>query len=108
MQQNPQQQELFRAAPPLPDGLVYAPDFITVTEEAALLAAIEDLPLHEAQYKSYTAKRRIMSFGAEYDFNANELLPGPPLPEFLLPLRAHVAAWLELPAEEFAHGLVTE
>src|SRR5205814_4905771 len=66
------------------------------------------VPLHEAQYKSFTAKRRIMSFGAEYDFGAHKLLPGPPIADFLLPLREKVARWLEMPADEFAHGLLTE
>lgn len=108
MPANPKQQQLFDVAKPLPNGLVYQPDFLTEAEEAALLAEIQHLPLHEAQYKSFTAKRRIMSFGAEYDFGANKLNPGPPLAPFLLPLREKVAAWLSIPAEEFAHGLVTE
>jgi hypothetical protein len=59
---------------------VYAPDFLAAAEEASLLAAIRDLPLHEARYKQYTARRRIASFGAEYDFGQNRLLPGPDLP----------------------------
>lgn len=108
MQRNSTQHELFEAVKPLPAGLVYQPDFITEAEETTLLAEIQRLPLHEAQYKSYTAKRRIMSYGAEYDFGANKLLPGPPLPAFLMPLRDKVAAWLDIAAEEFAHGLVTE
>ena len=87
---------------------MYQPDFISATEEAALLAEIRALPLHEAQYKTFTAKRRIMSYGAKYDFSANELLPGPPLAPFLLPLREKVAAWLGMSPDEFAHGLVTE
>jgi alkylated DNA repair dioxygenase AlkB len=107
MQRNPKQQDLF-VAKPLPDGLVYQPDFLAEAEEAVLLAEIQQLPLHEAQYKSFTAKRRIMSYGAEYDFSANQLLPGPPIAPFLLPLRDKVAAWLNIPTEDFAHGLVTE
>jgi len=43
----------------LPDGLVYRPDFLSVAEESQLLAQIRALPLHEAQYKQFTAKRRI-------------------------------------------------
>lgn len=108
MQPNQKQGDLFARPSSLPDGLVYRPDFLTAAEEAALLAAICGLPLHEAQYKSFTAKRRIMSYGAEYDFGASKLLPGPPLAAFLLPLRAKVAAWLDIDSEEFAHGLVTE
>lgn len=108
MQLDPRQQKLFEVAKPLPAGLVYQPDFLTEAEETALLAEFARLPLHEAQYKSFTAKRRIMSFGAEYDFDAYKLLPGPPLAPFLLPLREKVAAWLNIPANEFAHALVTE
>lgn len=108
MYQHSGQQELFKVAQRLPNGLVYETDFLTDAEETSLLAEIKNLPLHEAQYKSYTAKRRIMSFGGEYDFGANKLLPGSPLPAFLLPLRDKVAAWLDIPAAEFAHGLVTE
>lgn len=90
-----------------PGGFRYAAEFITPAEEADLLAHIRSQPLREAEYKQYTAKRRILSFGSEYDFSANELLPGPPLPEFLLPLRGKVAAWINVPAEKFAHALLT-
>ena len=80
------QRDLFAQLPALPQGLVYQSNFVSEAEEAALLAEIRTLPLHEAPYKSFTAKRRIMSFGAEYDFGANQLLPGPPLAPFLFPL----------------------
>ncbi|HEX7045249.1 MAG TPA: alpha-ketoglutarate-dependent dioxygenase AlkB [Burkholderiales bacterium] len=104
----PGQRDLFDATPPLPEGLIYWPDFITAAEEAELLAEIERLPLREAQYKSFTAKRRIQSFGVAYDFRTNALLPGPPLPSFLMTLREKAAQWVDLPAQSFAHGLVTE
>jgi hypothetical protein len=45
-----------------------------------LLAEIRALPLEEARYRGFTAKRRIASFGAGYDFETNVLLPAPPLP----------------------------
>jgi alkylated DNA repair dioxygenase AlkB len=102
------QDDLFGATQALPPGLVYVPDFITAAEESALLGFIATLPLHEARYKEYTAKRRIASFGAEYDFGQNKLLPGPDLPEFLHPLREKAAAWVGLSAAQFRHGLVTE
>jgi alkylated DNA repair dioxygenase AlkB len=92
----------------LPDGLVYQPAFISVAEEAQLLAVIAELPFQEALYRQYTAKRRIMSYGFSYDFSHQKLDPGPPLPEFLLPLREKVAQWLGIPAPEFRHALVNE
>jgi alkylated DNA repair dioxygenase AlkB len=105
----PGQGDLFGAGPPdLPEGLVYVADFITPDQETALLEIIRDLPLHEAQYREYTAKRRTVSYGAEYDFSRNQLQPGPPVPPFLDPLRDQVGAWLGIPAADLTHALVTE
>ncbi|MGH8770529.1 MAG: alpha-ketoglutarate-dependent dioxygenase AlkB [Burkholderiales bacterium] len=102
------QAELFDGLRPVPEGLVYRLNFITQAEEASLLGAIATLPLREARYKAFTAKRRIVSFGSEYDFEKNELAPAPPLSPFLAPLRDKAADWLKLPAAAFAHALVTE
>ena len=73
-----------------------------------MLAAIQNLPLREAQYKQYTARRRTVSYGAQYDFASNTLDPAPPLPAFLFPLRDKVAKWTCLPPADFQHALVTE
>jgi alkylated DNA repair dioxygenase AlkB len=102
------QPDLFEPAPLLPEGLRYEADFLSESEEAALLDAIAALALHAARYKQYTARRRIASFGSGYDFDSNELQPAPPIPDFLLPLRARAAHWVDLPAQAFAHALVTE
>jgi alkylated DNA repair dioxygenase AlkB len=109
---NPRAQEpdLFGEAPArtLPPGLAYEPAFIGEAEEARLLAAIAGLPLHEALYKEYTARRRIVSFGAEYDFSAQQLRHAEPIPSFLDELKEKTAAWIGIPADKFAHALVTE
>ena len=102
------QGELFGITPHLPAGFVYQPDFITRDEEAALLDQIRKLPLQEAKYKEYTAKRRIMSYGASYDFSSNELIPAGPIPMFLHPLRTRIAKWVGIPASEFTHALIAE
>ncbi len=103
------QPDLFeRPAPVLPEGLEYRPDFIGADEEAALLAALRALPLHEARYKGYTARRRVASFGSSYDFDGQRLLPADPVPAFLLPLRAKAAAWIGVAPDEFASVLVAE
>jgi alkylated DNA repair dioxygenase AlkB len=88
--------------------MVYQPDFITADEEARLLDEIRRLPLTEAKYKQYTAKRRIMSYGASYDFSSNELLPAGPIPPFLDFLRERVEAWAGVPASQFTHSLIAE
>ena len=102
------QRDLFPSGSALPSGLAYVPDFVTEAEEAALLEGIAALELREAQYKEYTARRRVASFGAGYDFDANELTPAPTLAPFLLPLRMKVAAWLGVAAEDFGYALVSE
>ncbi len=92
----------------LPAGASYREDFIGVDEEAALVAVIAALPLHEARYKGYTARRRVAHFGFAYDYDDNRLLPSPPLPTSLEALRDKAAAWSgELP-EAFVGTLVAE
>jgi alkylated DNA repair dioxygenase AlkB len=102
------QHELFEAPSALPNGLVYAPEFLTESEERALLEGIAATDLREAQYKEYTAKRRVASFGAGYDFSEQELTPAPTIAPFLLPLRDRVAAWLSVPPQQFGYALVAE
>jgi alkylated DNA repair dioxygenase AlkB len=92
----------------LPSGLVLRDSFITAEEEAALLDAIRALELREAQYKEYTARRRVASFGSGFDYDANELVPAPQIAPFLLPLRDKVAAWVGVSPEEFGYTLVSE
>jgi alkylated DNA repair dioxygenase AlkB len=102
------QQELFSSGPALPEGFVYQPDFITRDEESGLLDVIRDLPLEEARYKEFTARRRTVSYGFEYDFSANRLDTAPAIPPVLLPLRDKVAKWCNEPPANFIHALVTE
>jgi len=92
----------------LPAGLLYQTDFISSKEEADLIAEIQRLPLHEAKYKQFTAKRRIISYGGSYDFSINKLEPAEPVPEFLFPLRRRIADWARIPEETFAHVLIAE
>ena len=96
------------AETPLPGGFIYAADVITRDEEAAALAGIASLELREAQYKEYTAKRRVAAFGAGYDFTANELTPAPVMAPFLLPLRDRLAHWAGEDPEAFVYAVAAE
>ena len=105
----PTQAELFGPAPQtLPEGFHYRLDFISHAEEAELLAALERMPLDEARYKTFTARRRVASYGAQYDFQNNRLLPSDPLPAELMSLRERVARWIGVAPEAFASALVAE
>lgn len=66
------------------------------------------MPFHEALYRQYTARRRIVSYGAEYDFSAQQLKQAAPIPGFLEQLRKKTAGWAGVPADRFPHALVTE
>jgi alkylated DNA repair dioxygenase AlkB len=99
---------LFGAAPELPDGLRYAEGFLDQNEEATILRSIRGLPLEAAQYKQFTARRRIVSYGGRYDFSSNELLVAGPIPEWLLPLRDRAAAWAGLDGGGIEHALIAE
>ena len=92
----------------LPEGLDYAAGFLSVDEEAALVAVIRALPLEAAVYKGYVARRRVVSYGGSFDYDANRLRPTEPLVAALHPLRARVAAWAGLRADALVHALVAE
>jgi alkylated DNA repair dioxygenase AlkB len=104
----PEQSDLFAAAATGPPGFEYRDEFITVQEEAGLLDAIAMLPFQHASYRQWTARRRIVSFGGKYDFTHHQLHPTEPVPEFLRPLRARIAAWAGVNAESFTHATVAE
>jgi alkylated DNA repair dioxygenase AlkB len=92
----------------LPDGFAYQSDFLTVPEESALLSIVQSLPLKEAQYREWSARRRVMSFGGRYDFTHHQLTPAPDIPPFLFPLREKIAAWSGIPVAEFNHAMISE
>ena len=103
------QSELFDpAAPVLPEGMRYAPQFLTPAEEESLVVLAQSLPLSEMNYKGYTARRRVASFGGSYDFDANRLREAQALPPSLEPLRDQVAAWLGVAPGAFTQALVAE
>ncbi|MDR7269711.1 alkylated DNA repair dioxygenase AlkB [Pelomonas saccharophila] len=103
------QSGLFDDLPPaLPPGLRYQAGWLSAAEEAALIALVKQLPLREAKYKSYTARRRVVSFGGQFDYDSNELRPAAPLIEDLHPLRERVARWAGVDPQALVHVLVAE
>jgi alkylated DNA repair dioxygenase AlkB len=94
--------------PAQPEGFVYRTEFITPDEEASLVAFIQALPLKEAQYLQYTARRRIVSFGGSYDFSSQELRPAGAIPQTLHPIRARMAELMAVDVASLNHALVAE
>jgi alkylated DNA repair dioxygenase AlkB len=95
-------------APATPSGLLYVSDFLSAPDQARLVDAIGAMPLEHAQYKQFTAKRRVIHFGGRYDFSTQELLASEPIPDVLLPLRAQLAAVAAVAPEAFSHAMVAE
>ena len=106
------QSALFDDLPPspgaLPPGLVYAPAWLSPAEESDLITLVRQLPLQQARYKSHVARRRVVSYGGQFDYDSNQLLPSVPLIDALHPLRERVARWAGLAHEALVHVLVAE
>jgi alkylated DNA repair dioxygenase AlkB len=92
----------------LPEGFVYSPSFLTESEVSDLLATISQLDFHPFEFQGYTAKRRIVEYGWEYDFTSRAASTTKPLPEFLIPLRDRAAAFANLPPESLVEVVITE
>lgn len=103
------QPSLFDAPPPdLPEGLVYRPDFISPAEEAELVGRLETLSFAPFQFHGFEGNRRVVFFGARYDYNQGGLRQAPPLPDWLRPLAARAAAFAGVGPDAVAHALLTE
>jgi alkylated DNA repair dioxygenase AlkB len=113
MNRNPEQSELFGSAPArssasIPEGWRYAERFLDEAEESALLDCIGAMELRQAEYKQYTARRRIVSFGGKYDFTQQRLLSGEPMPAWLYPLRDKAGQWADLDNGTLSFCLIAE
>jgi alkylated DNA repair dioxygenase AlkB len=104
---SPEQPSLFGAGPAaLPPGLQYAADLISAAEERELLAHCEALPFQPFAFQGWFGKRETVSFGWRYDFNQSRMASAPPIPDFLLPLRAAVATFAGLAPAALEQALV--
>jgi alkylated DNA repair dioxygenase AlkB len=81
---------------------------IRADEERELVACLVDLPFRAFEFQGYLGKRRVVSFGWQYDFNTKELRKAEDIPAFLLPLREKAAAFAGLASARLQHVLVTE
>jgi alkylated DNA repair dioxygenase AlkB len=91
------------------EGFRYQPALISPKGEDALVARLRELPFREFEFHGYLGKRRVVSFGWQYDFSGGGALrKADDIPEFLLPLRERAASFAELEPEALQHVLVTE
>jgi alkylated DNA repair dioxygenase AlkB len=91
-----------------PEGFKYQPSVISTGDESAILQHIRDLPFAEFDFHGYKGKRRVVSFGWQYDFTQRALNKVEDMPAFLLSLREAAATFAGLAADNLQHALVTE
>jgi len=104
----------------LPHGLVFEHDFLSAADESELLEWFTTLPFREARFKTYYARRRVVSFHSAaleegYDSSDDDLAPVGPPPPLIQRLRARVAAFVARhdrriapTPDSFVHVLVSE
>jgi alkylated DNA repair dioxygenase AlkB len=94
--------------PTLPEGFAHADDFLSALEEAALVERFGTAEFHEVRMRGVAARRRVIQFGWKYSFESSRMTEGPPLPEFLAPLRDRAAAFAAVEPAALSEALVTE
>jgi len=92
----------------LPEGFRYQPDILTPNAEHELLERVRGLPFKEFQFQGYVGKRRVVSFGWQYDFNERTLRKAGDMPSFLLSLRETAAAFAGMSPDQLQQVMVTE
>jgi alkylated DNA repair dioxygenase AlkB len=88
-----EQFSLFADSLSRPEGLRFAEEFVSLTEEETLSGHIAALPLKPFQFGQYEGKRRVASFGFRYDYTMRRLEEADPIPEWLSPTIEKVEAF---------------
>jgi len=99
---------LFPEVPVFPEGFAYYPDFLSESEELVLAAAISGIELHTLIFQGFEAKRKVESFGYDYNFDKRQISKGTPIPSDFNFLVEKVANFLSLNETDLAEMLVTE
>ena len=99
---------LFEVGQRLPLGFKYQAHLLSAHEEQLLVEQLAALPLRAFEFRGYLGKRRVISFGWQYDFNKGALRKADEIPSFLLPLRDSVARFAGMAPSDLRQVLVTE
>lgn len=100
------QGDLFPLPPRAPEGFRYRPALIGALDARDLLRALEGLDFRPFEFQGRLALREVVGFGWRYDYGERRLRAAAPMPEFLLPLRARVAALAGREPEAFEQVLI--
>jgi alkylated DNA repair dioxygenase AlkB len=100
--------DLFESPPTLPEGFRYQAEVLSTQMETSLLESFRDLPFKEFQFHGYVGRRRVVSYGWQYDFTEARLRKTEDIPDFLLPVRELAARFAGVEPADLHHVLVTE
>jgi alkylated DNA repair dioxygenase AlkB len=91
-----------------PPGFAYKAEVISPSEEAQLVANLENEPLKEFEFQGFLGKRRVVSYGWRYDFNGGGLQQTEAIPGYLHDVRARASSFAGLEPGSLAQVLLTE
>ena len=91
---------------PLPEGLLYQLDFLTIDQERELLAEIETYSFQEVRMRGQVARRTVIHFGWDYDYEGWKIHPTTPPSPRLRALADRSAELAGVPAEALEQFLV--
>ena len=99
---------LFPLEPISLDGFSYFPEFLSEKEEMKLLEAVLSINLHPLIFQGFEAKRKVESFGYDYNFDNRLISKGKEIPKQFNFLLDKVAEFLSMSPSDFSEMLVTE
>ncbi len=91
-----------------PEGFAYHPGFLAGDDEQRLIAAVREIDLHPLIFQGFTAKRKVVSYGYDYNFDKRQIAPGKAIPATFEFLISKVATFLNCNTADFAEMLLTE
>lgn len=92
----------------LPEGFTYQSNFLSAQEESELLESVRSLAFQPVDFQGYTARRRAVQYGLEYNFSSRQAATTNPFPDFLLPLRGRAAQFAGMQPDDLMEGIVIE
>ena len=91
-----------------PEGFRYRTDILSVDEERALLEYIRVLSLKEYEFHGFTARRRVVYYGWQYDSSDQSMKQIDPIPKYLHEVQERAASFSDLAADDLALAQVIE
>ncbi|MDB4912456.1 MAG: 2OG-Fe(II) oxygenase [Gemmatimonadetes bacterium] len=92
----------------MPPGFIYRPNVLSSAEETELIERISVLPFKAFEFHGYTGKRRVVSYGWKYDYDAEVARPVDDIPPFLFSLRDTAAGVAGMEPQRLQQALITE